>query len=120
MDTNTVKYAIEKFNAAWDHAAPHIQNVSEAYVQYTVTKAVVSAAIVLLLTAIVGKVFSISLKTMLQRKAVRMEDEIFALTFTIGVILTLMILWSGIVLYGAILAAINPEMYTIHQIIKGC
>ena len=41
IDTSTVNYAISKVGEALSKAAPHMQDVSDEYVRFVVTKAVV-------------------------------------------------------------------------------
>ena len=115
IDTTTIKYAMSKLESTFNVIAPHAVDLSEKYIKYVVTKEVVSFLLIIIVTIFFMCLTKIFLK---------LRNEHGYNGYEIGLIFTTIISVIGIIstfisLYYASLALINPEMYVIHQLIKG-
>lgn len=117
IDTTTVNYAISKLTAGWAAAAPHLQDVSEKYVRFIVTQAVITAA-----TCLIVLLIGLVLTPLAFRRVKSWEEggwgfsNVLAITGVIVILIGLGIsINSG---YRAAIAVMNPEMFTIQQAIE--
>ncbi len=117
LDTNSVNYALDKITQTWMNVAPQIQNISEEYVKFVVTKQVASF-IICFVMAIIG--IPLLIKGINTGKKINYNDGGWYVPVIIGIVLTVVGVGFGF-LYGyeAILAITWPEMFTIHEIIAG-
>ena len=115
IDTTTVNYAIDKLTQEWGKVAPDIANVSDKYVNFIVTKEIIGASMVCgfaVLFFLIAILFFI-----LGAKSHDFEELGFGGGFICLILFGICTLFGTVEVYEAVLAYMNPEMFTIHQLI---
>jgi len=119
IDTTTINYAMEKLNGVFEKVAPAAVDLSEKYVRFVVTRECITPVIGLVLLVVTAIVFKryYSVEKFDSDNESEMIPQMLLLIFSGAAILggTIITLSSC---SDAILAILNPEMFTIHQLIK--
>lgn len=124
MDTNTVNYAIDKLTQGFQAIAPTVQNISEKYVHYVVSKEILLFTMSLLCIPLVVALLVFGFK--MRNKSGTLGsyrtdayENISICSFVFSAIMAIIgcvsIPING---YSAFLAYTNPEMFTIQQVIE--
>lgn len=114
INTTTINYALGKISEGWQKAAPTLQNVSEKYVRFQVTKAVLFP-IPFLIAAAIFFFLSKRLWKKKRESGYLSDWEIPAGLCSVAWVVCLIAFGFGV--YDAALAISNPEMYTIQSVI---
>ena len=115
VDSATINYGLSKLGATINQAAPFLKNVSEQYVHFTVVKtvALVPVAILLVIAAIIGLVYSIK---WLKSEPREDTEAIICIVFS-SIAVLICSIFAIAATYDCCIALWSPEMFTIQQII---
>jgi len=116
FDSTAINFGIQKMTEVWTKAAPTIQNVSEQYVKYVVTKEILSFCISVFILIIGLIILKVSLNI---GKKIGYDEP----GFMIPIVASGMVILPGLIIslvqtYCVLLAVTNPQMYVIDQIIS--
>lgn len=122
MDTTAVNYAINKISEGFQKVMPTLQNVSEKYVHYVVTKEIVE-----FISSIIFTAFMLIGSFIWYKKFKKNQDDngddMFSMIFIILFIFFITFSLIGIIMVfcnmeSIWLAITNPEMFTIQKLIE--
>ena len=117
IDTNTVNYAMSKLSATWQKAMPFLQNISEKYIHFIITKTILSWIIASCVLSIGLTFFIISIKCLKDSDKYNEDFWTPVVIISAGIVIC-----SGVAFFitgfDAILAITNSEMFVIDQIIS--
>jgi hypothetical protein len=116
LDTNSVNLAFSKMEGIVSRMVPHMQNISEQFIKYSVAKQYLAMVYSTCLFAIFGVIFGIFYNFLEKEK----EDNVFYIVGLLvsGLIVLISLLCIIFNVEPTILAFINPEFFTIEKVIE--